>query len=188
MAELKSCLDLVIDSEGGYKLHEIPGDRGGMTFAGISRNFWPNWEGWKKIDEGEIDEELIQMVHDFYHKEFWSVMKGDEIIDQEVAYILFDFGMNAGMKNAIKLAQEILKVAADGIFGPITLKALNDYCTEPSELIIFVLQFSLGRIYYYKDISWKDERRKNDIIKSNMKFLPGWMNRVQDTLENLEKL
>ena len=40
--------------EGGYVLHEVPGDTGGMTYAGIARNKNPQWNGWALVDKKEF--------------------------------------------------------------------------------------------------------------------------------------
>ncbi len=38
MAQFEPAFELMIRDEGGYVLHEVPGDTGGMTYAGIARN------------------------------------------------------------------------------------------------------------------------------------------------------
>ena len=35
-------------NEGGYANNSA--DTGGETYAGIARNYWPKWQGWKYID------------------------------------------------------------------------------------------------------------------------------------------
>jgi hypothetical protein len=44
----------MIYNEGGFKLIDIAADRGGQTYAGIARNFHPNWPGWHCIDSKGI--------------------------------------------------------------------------------------------------------------------------------------
>ena len=46
MADFLQAFESMIRNEGGYKLHSAEGDRGGMTYAGIARNFHPTWPGW----------------------------------------------------------------------------------------------------------------------------------------------
>lgn len=46
MADFLQAYESMIRNEGGYTLHTVAGDRGGMTYAGIARNFHPNWPGW----------------------------------------------------------------------------------------------------------------------------------------------
>ena len=79
MAEFETCYEKMIQLEGGYSLHEVTGDRGGMTYAGISRNTWSKWPGWKKIDANEYDDELAELVREFYKAEYWNKILGDQI-------------------------------------------------------------------------------------------------------------
>jgi len=180
MAEFLPCFEKVIELEGGYKLHEVFGDRGGMTYAGISRVHWPDWEGWTRVDAGTFDDVLKDMVKAFYKKEFWDKLMGDIIGSQKMAFALFDFAVNAGLKTSVKLCQKIVGVEQDGVFGPMTLKALSAFAGNGE---LFVAKFGLERVFMYKDISLSDKRRKQDKVVSNLRFLEGWINRVQAGLK-----
>ena len=83
LADFATAFDRMIEDEGGYVLHEVPGDRGGMTYAGIARKMNPNWEGWQHIDYTEIPP--TQMVRDFYKVNFWDKIRGDEIESDVIA-------------------------------------------------------------------------------------------------------
>ena len=96
MAQFEPAFEKMIQNEGGYVLHNVEGDRGGMTYAGIARNMHPKWEGWALIDRGEKDGELTALVRKFYRVNFWNVIKGDEIQSQDIAECIFDFGVNTG--------------------------------------------------------------------------------------------
>ena len=50
MANFDSAFDKMIRNEGGFKLTNIAGDRGGQTYAGIARNVHPGWPGWRFVD------------------------------------------------------------------------------------------------------------------------------------------
>jgi len=183
MARFEPCFEKVIQLEGGYKLHEVEGDRGGMTYAGIARNIWPKWPGWGKIDSGEVDADLTGMVRAFYKKEFWDRIRGDDIGAQAVAYHMFDFAVNAGLKTAIRMTQRIIGTTPDGVWGDKSFLRLNEMVQDEKDERIFVVMFSLFKVFRYKDICLNDDRRKEDQIKSNQKFLCGWINRVQKGLE-----
>lgn len=163
MAEFLPAFDRMLANEGGFKLTDIKGDKGGQTYAGIARNRNGRWAGWSFIDRGEIPP--TQMVRDFYRANFWDAVKGDYILHQSVAESLFDFAVNAGAKTAIKLAQIVGGVASDGDIGPKTLEALNAI-DEGS----FRIAYALAKIARYRDIVVRD--------RSQMKFLLGWINRV----------
>lgn len=166
MANFLPAFDRMIRNEGGYKLTDIKGDKGGQTYAGISRNRWPRWAGWSFVDRNEIPP--TQLVRDFYKVNFWDKVRGDDLINQGIAESLFDFAVNAGEKTAIKLAQIVAGVAPDGSVGPKTLAALNAL-----EVDYFRSHFALAKLARYRDIVTKD--------RSQAKFLLGWLNRVLES-------
>ena len=163
MADFFPAFERMIVNEGGYKLHDVPGDRGGMTYAGIARKKNPHWEGWDAIDRGETPSSSL--VRDFYRAEFWDALRGDEIVDQEVAQTLFDFSVNAGLKTAVKLAQVVCGATPDGVLGPRTLAAVN---ATPAEM--FKSRYALAKLARYRDIVTRD--------RTQLKFLLGWINRL----------
>ena len=163
MAKFDPAFDKAVLAEGGYKLTNIPADKGGMTYCGIARNRWSSWSGWAFVDRGEIPP--TQMVREFYQSKFWDVVKGDYILHQKTADSLFDFGVNAGPTTAIKLAQIVAGVAPDGAVGPKTLQALNVIDEET-----FQTKFALAKIARYRDIVMKD--------RTQHVFFLGWVNRA----------
>lgn len=163
MADFTAALARVLEAEGGFVLTHVAGDHGGATYAGISRNAWPAWTGWAYLDRGEAIPR--QLASDFYRDNFWLPVHGDEIKDQRIATSLFSFAVNAGVKTAIKRAQEAACVAADGVIGKMTLFALNSADPE-----LFLARFALAKIARYRDICYQD--------RSQLKFLLGWINRT----------
>lgn len=130
--------------EGGYV--DNPNDKGGETYAGISRNYFPLWSGWRIIDnlKGRPDflpalkknTELQVAKESFYRVNFWNVLKLDQVQDQAIATELFDLGTNCGTKIAALFLQRALNVlnkrakfypdiVIDGSIGGGTLAALS---------------------------------------------------------------
>lgn len=163
MADFLPAFESMIRNEGGYKLHIVAGDSGGMTYAGIARNFHPKWPGWAAIYRGEIPD--TELVRDFYRVHFWSKIRGDEIGDQRIARSLFDFSVNAGPKTAIKLAQIVAGTTPDGALGPKSLEAINKLDGGA-----FIAAYALAKIARYRDIVTRD--------RTQIKFLVGWINRT----------
>lgn len=96
---------------------------------------------------------------------FWNRWKADEIDSQSIANLLVDWTWGSGIYG-IKYPQRVLGVADDGVVGPKTLAAINDY-PDQEEL-------------FYK--LW-NRRKKHfeDIAKGKKaKFLKGWLNRLND--------
>ena len=183
MANFEIAYEKTLAAEGGYKLHTVKGDRGGMTFAGISRNNWPDWIGWQLIDAGETAGPRIEAsVKAFFKAYFWDKIYGDQIGFQGVADVIYDFAVNSGIIPAVKRVQKIVGASQDGILGPKTFAKLNAYVTDERAEELFIARYNLLRVFRFKDICLADERRKNDKVESDLKFLCGWINRVEKAM------
>ena len=163
MADFLPAFERMIRNEGGYKLTDIKGDKGGLTYAGIARTRWPAWHGWSFVDRGEIPP--TNLVRDFYRDNFWAKVRGDDLVHQGVAESLFDFAVNAGGATAIKLAQIVAGVTSDGVLGPVSIKAINALRED-----YFRPHYAMAKLARYRDIVTKD--------RGQMKFLLGWINRT----------
>lgn len=166
MADFLPAFEKMIRDEGGYVLHEVEGDRGGMTYAGIARKMNPDWGGWEHIDRK--DTPPSEMVRQFYREGYWMPIRGDEL-PQRVAESIFNFAVNTSAPRrpavAIKLAQIVVGATPDGAFGDKTFRALREMDEEK-----FVLAYALAKIARYRDIVTRD--------RSQMKFMLGWINRT----------
>ncbi|MDE2704033.1 MAG: hypothetical protein OXI35_03130 [Gemmatimonadota bacterium] len=47
---LETAFERTMRLEGGYLLHEVEGDAGGLTYAGIAKNRWPDLALWDDRD------------------------------------------------------------------------------------------------------------------------------------------
>jgi lysozyme family protein len=108
---------------GGHEGHysNVAADRGGETWAGIARKFWPDWGGWPAIDAAKArglkgkdlervllaDQGLASLVQDFYLREFWA-KHSLELVPQEIADKIFDMAVNCGVKVAGFVVQRML--------------------------------------------------------------------------------
>lgn len=172
--------------EGGYV--NDPTDKGKETYKGISRRFFPSWEGWIIIDEYKKthqlkrndvvkNDQLEYLVDIFYKNNFWNVNRLDEIENQDIANELFDTGVNMYWRTAAKMLQEALNllnrdekdycdIAVDGKIGNITLSIVNNY-KYPKALL--------------KTLNGLQFKRYVSICKadpSQEKFFRGWLLRV----------
>jgi hypothetical protein len=133
MAKLDIALELTLKNEGFYS--NDPSDTGGETLWGIARNKEKNWAGWPIVDSLKNSSnfpnclknnaQLIQMRNDVYNTGYWKPIKGDDIINQEVANDLFDKAVNMGVRQAIVLCQRSLEIPETGKMDTGTLNVLN---------------------------------------------------------------
>lgn len=168
MAQFLPAYDRVILEEGGYVLTNAPNDRGGMTYAGISRRAHPKWEGWKYIDRGETPP--VELVRDFYYKEFWWPIKGDMIEDQKVAEAIYTFAVHGGQRTASIMAQVAAGATPDGKIGQKSVASIN--AMSPAR---FRERFCIAMITRYRDICVRDKTQRQWII--------GWLNRALKVVE-----
>lgn len=168
--------------EGGY-VHRA-GDRGGETYMGIARNFWPLWPGWPVVDacrqEGRplsLEPGLAELVRQFYLVNFWNTTRCHEVarLSQMVAGELFDAAVNCGSGNGVRFMQRGLTVLnghgrlypdliADGVPGPKTMEALRLCLAHRPEHMLYRCQNG-ERYIYYKSIPYHQAN-------------PGWFGRT----------
>lgn len=97
MADFIKAITKTLPWEGGYSNHGK--DKGGETYAGITRVNHANWAGWHIVDknaplkQGQLikDERLKGMVEVFYLDQYWRKIHGDKINNQAIVDLLFDW-------------------------------------------------------------------------------------------------
>lgn len=159
-------------NEGGYS--DSTDDHGGETLFGISRNNWPNWTGWKIVDEFkgqskwisiiESSKQLRDLASQFYKQNFWDIMSLDQINDQQICNTVYDFGVNSGTKTSAEYLQFAANCPADGVIGPVTIERVNS--DNPKSIYA---QFNISREAFYRRLSEKPNQAQ---------FLHSWLSRL----------
>lgn len=172
--------------EGGYVNRSD--DRGGETYAGISRKWHPKWDGWPIVDRYkkvagfpkvlDNDPDLREKVLDFYRFSFWEPLSLPHVKDQETAFEIYEMAVNLGPDPAILIVQKALNVlnnkglrykdiTVDGDMGPATLNAINYHGNNPAALIRTLngLQF-----HHYFELCKKDPSQEVNFV--------GWLKRT----------
>lgn len=175
-------------SEGGYV--NDPEDRGGETYCGISRRFWPNWAGWDIIDlygdmYGKSSPQFISALREsdklkaeemaFYKENYWDKCHCGQM-PQAIANEIYDTAVNQGERTAQKFLQEALNLfnnsgklysdtVVDGKVGFKTLIALKSYLQSRDESVLLkTLNTMQGQRYI--EIAQKDRTQE--------RFVYGW--------------
>jgi len=160
--------------EGGFTDDEL--DSGGATRFGISLSFLKN-SNIDINDDGIVDREDIididkEDAETLYKIHFWKLLKCDYILSFLIQRQLFDIGVNAGNRRAVKILQKCLNtmgesLVVDGLIGKKTLATLN---TKNYKVLNNIMADE--RIKFYENIVQK--------YPKNRKFLNGWLNRAKD--------
>lgn len=150
MANFDTAYQETMKSEGGYANN--PSDKGGETWRGIARNLWPQWEGWKLVDEIKancgaslkllkqalmMDEELEVKVKLFYRVQFWNRLNLEEL-PERIAMEIFDTAVNQGCSTAVQYFQQALNmlnnnqahyrdIPVDGVNGRMSMSSFQAY-------------------------------------------------------------
>jgi len=182
-------LPILKRSEGGYS--NLSADKGGETYAGITKKNYPTWAGWQiiaaiKPKQGQIivNPQLEALVSDFYNKNFWDVLQCDKL-SKYVAMNLCDFAINSGVNTAAKSFQQVINsllpvgtmtLVADGKIGALTIAAANKL--NQQKLNDALLEY---RKNFYQNIVNSNPTQRQ--------FLRGWLNRLTDFtfIEELKK-
>lgn len=156
MANFNLIIESVLASEGGYV--NDPLDAGGETNFGISKRAYP---------ELDIARLTVEQAKEIYKRDYWDKIFGDWIVSNDIAGQIMDMAVNAGVKMATLLVQELVDVIRDGVFGEVTLNAIN--MADQHRLVDL---YKLRRIKYYLAVCKSKPENK--------KFLYGWIKRVVD--------
>lgn len=169
----KYAFQLLMSKEGGYS--KAPNnDPGGETAFGVARNRWPEWEGWKIIDDLKItgllsDETIFErcegLLKKFYKDHFWNKLKCDSL-PEGIDTFIFDCAVNQGAVVAARVLQWACGAAQDGIVGDVTLSMVKK--VKPVVLLDKCLR---RRLYYYMLVRNEENRKTNGM---------GWINRNLD--------
>lgn len=171
-------LPILKKSEGGYA--NLPADRGGETYAGITKKNFPTWAGWPIVNAAKpkqneiiVNAKLEKLVADFYLKNFWIPLKCDSFT-KFVGMNLCDFGINSGITTAAIAFQKVINslmatgqttLITDGKIGPLTIAAANKL--DQKKLNDALLKY---RANFYKQLATKNP--------SQNVFLAGWLSRL----------
>ena len=113
MASFSIAVALTLQHEGGYVDNAV--DPGGATNMGITQADMPG-QDMKTLTVAQATYYYLQN----YWKPFYS-----QISNQAIASKLFDLGVLFGVATAVKGLQQVLSLVVDGVFGPMTLAAVN---------------------------------------------------------------
>ena len=173
MADFETAFNLTAIHEGGYSNN--PADRGGETYRGISRKFYPDWSGWQSIDDRGSSCNVELLVMSFYKREFWDKLQAELLDYQPIASELFDTAANMGNFASAKMLQRAINLirpdllSVDGLIGRKTIEAANDLSDSDKEFV-YRAQNAL-QAYRYITIIERDP--------SQSVFAKGWFQRVK---------
>lgn len=190
--ELEKMIDLIIEAEGGYV--NDPNDRGGATKYGITQATLNAYTDSLKLKRVKARDLSLPMARSIYRDRY---LPPCVTVNDAVTLLVFDWGVNSGVRTAIKGLQKILGVEEDGIIGAITNEAIRSYfsitvdisgATVPAstplkigmsdKINILIAKIIDARHCFYAGIVARDA--------SQARFILGWSRRVSNLLRLIE--
>lgn len=194
MSDFKTAYAPLKQYEGGYANN--PADRGGETYAGIARKFYPGWPGWATVDRVKkgfdsvstvnrllaAEPHLSAQVEDFYRTEWWDKL-GLAALPQTLADEIFEQAVNLGKAGAGRYVQRLCNafnslrgeplfqdLKEDGSIGPQTLAALCEILKTRADTDTLVHALNALQAAHYIALA------ANSF--SQRQFLNGWLKRT----------
>lgn len=165
-----SITDVIItDFEGGW----VVASDG--SYAGIDRKAHPDsplW-GW---DLSTPTEQIRREVYGIYRRDYYARMHISEMPASQ-GFLIYDFGVHAGVHTSIRTAQRCVFGDAreiDGYIGPHTLSALHESGDG------FDKCFTFARLEHYGNVIVSHPEKAID--------WHGWVNRARKSLDHSETL
>lgn len=145
----------VIIAEGGAKITDDPKDPGGLTKYGISKKAYPS------LDIRNLTEAEAIAI---YKRDYWDKIQGDRL-PYNIAYTIFNYAVNRGVRVAVKYAQKVVGLSEDGVMGIKTVTAI----IQKGEKAFLEQYLALAKQGYEHLVA------RNPALAV---FLKGWNNRV----------
>jgi lysozyme family protein len=155
----------VLIEEGGFV--SDPLDHGGTTNRGITENTLAAWRK-APVTDADVKNLSVDEAKQIYKSMYWDANRVDSL-PEAIRGTYFDVCVNSGGGAACNLLQRAINgaggnVVVDGALGPNTIKAA-------SEVNGLFNAFQTQRVAFYRRIVARDP--------SQVRFLDGWLNRVQ---------
>jgi lysozyme family protein len=159
-----SIIEWVLHLEDSTLRGKITHDMDGATRFGLLDKWHPDLVSQGYFLDSMSRDSALALAKEYYRINYWNKIQGDWIWYEICAAELLSFDVNDG-PHAIKMAQQVVGQAADGIMGQHTLSAIN---AMPAD------DFVSGLVQ--KQIDWYNQIVAKQPAKAV--FLNGWMNRV----------
>jgi hypothetical protein len=157
-----ACLSLVLEQEGGFVNHAD--DPGGATNFGITLATLADFRDREATAE-DVRSLTREEAREIYRANYWVPMRCAEL-PPGIDLAVFDLGVNAGPRRALRLLQKVAGVTQDGSIGPITLAAVK--ARRPEAI---VNELARERLEYYRGLG------------TFASFGRGWTNRTEAVRE-----
>ena len=156
-----SALPFILRWEGGFV--DDPADHGGRTMKGVTQRVYTAYRAQRGLPAQDVKLIAEEEIRAIYHERYWLASQCQSL-RSHLDLAQFDTAVNMGPVRAVKILQEAVGCAADGVFGP-SSQAACDSCDLDTTLI----QYCTIREGLYRKFAQQPGQAK---------FLKGWLGRL----------
>lgn len=164
---LDSIIDVILKNEGGYTNH--PNDRGGPTNYGVIQSEYSRYLG-RPATIDDVKKMPIAHARDIFKKKYYFAPKIN-LLPEDLQPVVTDACVLYGPKRAIIFLQNVLGTNPDGVLGPATAKAADEFITVHG-IVDIVNYYVEQRIEFCNRIVARNPSQKV--------FIKGWTRRAND--------
>jgi len=114
-------------------------------YRGISKAFFPKWEGWKLLEAGADSYLVDKAVDSFYLTYFYYYLKVDMVGDRLIEFCIMNFATSHGKRKAI---MKLEKAAGFPITGKPSA-SLMEFLSDNKNEVVPVLLLELLEFYEF---------------------------------------
>lgn len=148
-------LPVTLVYEGAFS--DNPHDPGGRTMKGVTQRVYDAFRDLNKQPRRDVKLITDTELYTIYQVQYWDKVEGNSL-PPGLDLAVFDFAVNSGPEQAVKVLQRLVKVTDDGIMGMRTVAAVKafedteDLITSYSDARLSFMS-KLKNWRYFKD-SW----------------------------------
>jgi lysozyme family protein len=143
VSDFEKALPIILEEEGGWYDGSQPWDPN-PTMHGITQKRYDIYCDQQVKIRATVRIINDAEVHDIYLADYWVPSHAGQL-SWPFSLLHFDFAVNAGPPEAIKVLQRFLRIADDGVWGPVTTAAVLSQQRLAADLL-------LERLFAYEDI------------------------------------
>lgn len=163
-------IDDIIRREG-RTFTDHPADKGGPTKFGITLATLRRWRQDAALGANAVRALLEPEAREIYRADYVRRPGFRRLADHRLRVQLIDWGVTSKSTNVVREFQRVLRVKDDGILGPITAAAANEWPTKRA----LRNKVAVARCRYYAKLARDDLRQ--------CVFILGWITRATDFIE-----
>ncbi len=141
------------------------------TYSGVTQPVYSAYLYANGLPDASVQYITDSQLNDIYYRDYWRACKCDQLPDG-IDFMVFQAAVNAGSGHAAKWLQAVVGTTQDGVIGPQTISAVNQYVALYGTAALADAYLAQQKAYYEAIVAANPARQST---------LQGWYNRLTST-------